>query len=70
MTLKSHEWAKILIGPHTEIFSVYGGFVTPQELKTGLHVYVWLEGCKPLTKSTKTAAVIQVCATEPVPCLK
>ncbi len=59
-----------MIGPRTEIFSVYGGFVESHELKEGLYASVWLQGCTPLAKSAQTAAVIQVCATDAVPCIK
>jgi len=70
VTFRSLEASKIIIGPRTEIFSVYGGFVESHELKEGLYASVWLQGCTPLAKSAQTAAVIQVCGTDAVPCIK
>jgi hypothetical protein len=70
MTFKGREDVQIQFNEKTEMFIVYGGHVRPHDLKMGLHAFVWLVGCKPASGKKALAAVIQVCATEPVPCLK
>lgn len=70
ITFKGHEEVTIQFNKQTEIFTVYGGHVSPQELKPGLHAFAWLVGCRPISGNNTMAVVIQVCATEPVPCLK
>lgn len=69
LTVEGREPLKIRLNEKTEMFTVYGGAVDPEELKPGLHAFIWFLGCKAESKTSATAAVIQVCATKPVPCL-
>jgi len=70
ITFIGREDIKIQFNEKTAIFTVYGGYVESHELKIGLHTFVWFVGCKPVSGKKVLAAIIQVCATEPVPCLK
>ena len=35
---------KIIINEETEIFTVYGGYVSPEQLKNGIKLKVWFKG--------------------------
>ena len=55
----------------TDMFSVFGGFVEPQELAKGQRVFVWFVGCSPKRAGAPPlAAVIQLCSTAPEDCLR
>jgi hypothetical protein len=70
ITLVGVKGLTITLSDKTEMFTVYGGWVQPTELKSGLHAFVWLVDCKKPKGNKAQAAVVQVCATEPIPCLK
>lgn len=57
---------EIALVPETEIFTVYGGFVSPSQLLAGQHVKVWLIGCREKTGERKQeAAVVEIASKKP-----
>jgi len=70
ITLVGVKGLTITLNDKTEMFTVYGGLVRPSELRSGLHTFVWLVDCKKPKGNKAQAAVVQVCATEPIPCLE
>jgi hypothetical protein len=70
ITFEGREKIRIQFNKQTEIFTIHGGHVSLQQLKPGLYAFAWLVGCKPVSGDKTMAAVIQVCAKEPVPCVK
>jgi len=70
ISLREQKSKPIKVVKETELFTVYGGSVEPEELKKGQHVFVWYVGCKKVYGVTPVAAIIQLCSTVAEPCIK
>ncbi|HSH98904.1 MAG: hypothetical protein ACAH07_06145 [Methylophilaceae bacterium] len=68
--LREQKSKPIKVVKETELFTVYGGSVEPEELKKGQHVFVWYVGCKKVHDVTPVAAIIQLCSIAAEPCIK
>lgn len=59
---------RIVVAPHTELFTVYGGGIDAEDLAPGQHVLVWFDGCALPKHAKPRAAVLQVCSLAAEPC--
>ena len=60
---------RVAISQETDLFTVYGGGIEPQDLRPGQHAFVWFKNCVIPRRGHPAAAVLQVCSLGAEPCL-
>ena len=60
---------RVAISQETDLSTVYGGSIEPQDLRPGQQAIVWFKNCVTPKRGHSTAVVLQVCSLAAEPCL-